>query len=182
MSTDAADREPRLPRLGPDDVAPKARAVFEAFLRERGNIPNLFRIAAHSPGVLDAFRGAFAGVMGEGAATVRLKELVAVRVSHVNACEYCLASHTTLARRFGATEAELAALAAGDFAPFTAGEAAAFRAADAITRGTGHVDAAVIDDLRTHWQDAQVVELLAVIALFNLFNRFANALDIPPTR
>lgn len=181
--TDSHDQDAaRLPRLGPEDVPPRQRAVFEAFLRERGNIPNLFRIAAHSPAVHDAFRGLLTGLMGEGAAPVRLKELVAVRVSHRNRCAYCLGSHVALARRHGATEDELAALARGDLSGFAEPERAALALADAMTAGDGHVPAADVAAVSAHWSHAATVELVAVAAAFNLFNRFANALDIPPTR
>ena len=36
--------------------------------------------------------------------------------------------------------------------------------------------------LASHWTEPQVIEIVSVIALFNYFNRFAEALDIPPTR
>ncbi len=38
--------KPRLPAPGPDEVAPEVRGIFETYLRERGNIPNMFRTAA----------------------------------------------------------------------------------------------------------------------------------------
>lgn len=172
----------RLPRLGPDDVPPRQKAVFEAFLKERGNIPNLFRIAAHSPAVHDALRGLLTGLMVDGAAPVRLKELVAVRVSHRNACAYCLGSHTMLARRYGATEAELDALERNALDAFAEPERAALALADAMTAGDGHVSEAQFAAVTAHWPPAAAVELVAVAAAFNLFNRFANALEIPPTR
>lgn len=179
----AADQDgARLPRLGPDDVPPRQKAIFEAFLRERGNIPNLFRIAAHSPAVHDALRGLLTGLMVEGAAPVRLKELVAVRVSHRNRCEYCLGSHTMLARRYGATDAELEALARGDLSGFAEPDRAALALADAMTAGDGHVTDAVFAAVAAAWPAGAAVELVAVAATFNLFNRFANALEIPPTR
>ena len=36
--------------------------------------------------------------------------------------------------------------------------------------------------LAGHWSESQIVELVSVAALFNYFNRFAEALEIPPTR
>lgn len=36
--------------------------------------------------------------------------------------------------------------------------------------------------LEQYWSPAQIVEITSVIAIFNFFNRFANALDIPPTK
>jgi alkylhydroperoxidase family enzyme len=80
--------EPRLARLGPDDVPGKIRALFDAFLRERGNIPNLYRVAAHRPAIAESLFALQRAVMGPGEVNMSLKELLSVRVSHINACEY----------------------------------------------------------------------------------------------
>ncbi len=40
---------PRLSKLSPDQVDPEARETFNAFLKERGNIPHMFRTVAHRP-------------------------------------------------------------------------------------------------------------------------------------
>ena len=48
------------------------------------------------------------------------------------------------------------------------------------TRGTVSGDAYAA--LAKHWEAAQIVEITAVAALFNYFNRFAIALEVPVTR
>ena len=80
--------EPRLPRLGPEDVPPATRERCEGFVRQRGRVPNLFRIAAHRPEIHDSLAAHLSAVMGPGEVSVLLKELLSVRVSHHNACEY----------------------------------------------------------------------------------------------
>lgn len=80
--------EPRLPRLAPADVPDSTRALFERFLEARGVIPNLFRVAAHRPPIVDTLEAHMRAVMGPGEVPVLLKELLSVRVSHLNACEY----------------------------------------------------------------------------------------------
>lgn len=55
------------------------------------------------------------------------------------------------------------------------------RFADAMTPTPGIVAQPVYDDLASHWSPAQIVEITAVIAMFNFFNRFAHALAIPVT-
>lgn len=80
--------EPRLPALGPDDVAPDARAVFETYLRERGNIPNMFRTAGVRAQHLTTMIAHFRTVMNEGTVAPLLKELLSVRVSQLNRCRY----------------------------------------------------------------------------------------------
>ncbi len=79
---------PRLRPLGPEEVDPQVRAVFETYLRERGNIPNMFRTVARRPAHLLTMLAHFRTVMSEGTVPPLLKELLAVRVSHLNACRY----------------------------------------------------------------------------------------------
>jgi alkylhydroperoxidase family enzyme len=79
---------PRLTKLGSDHVNGDALAVFEAFLRERGNVPNMFRTAAHRPEIMQTMTKHFTTVMTTGTVPRRLKEMISVRVSHLNHCEY----------------------------------------------------------------------------------------------
>jgi alkylhydroperoxidase family enzyme len=58
----------------------------------------------------------------------------------------------------------------------------AFRYADVMTPTPGRISAEDFAALEQHWSPAQIVEITSVICMFNFFNRFANALDIPPTR
>ncbi len=80
--------EPRIRPRGPDDVDGDVRAIFETYLRERGNIPNMFRTVAARPRHLQTMIAHFRTVMNEGDVPPLLKELVAVRVSSINRCRY----------------------------------------------------------------------------------------------
>jgi hypothetical protein len=80
--------EPRLPALGPEQVAPEVRTIFETYLRERGNIPNMFRTAGARPQHLVTMIAHFRTVMNEGTVPTLLKELLSVRVSHHDRCRY----------------------------------------------------------------------------------------------
>jgi alkylhydroperoxidase family enzyme len=79
---------PRIRPLGPEEVDAPARAIFETYLRERGNIPNMFRTAAHRSPHLQTMIAHFRTVMNEGTVPTLLKELLSVRVSHLNHCRY----------------------------------------------------------------------------------------------
>ena len=86
--TDRESEAPRLRALTPDEAAPDVRPIFETYLRERGNIPNMFRTLAVRPKHLQTAIAHFRTVMGEGTVPPALKELVFVRVSHRNRCRY----------------------------------------------------------------------------------------------
>lgn len=80
--------EPRIRPRTPDDVPADIRAIFDAFYKERGNIPNMFRTVAARPKHLTTLIAHFRTVMTAGDVPPLLKELIAVRVSSINHCKY----------------------------------------------------------------------------------------------
>src|SRR5256885_345824 len=66
----------------------EVRPIFETYLQERGNIPNMFRTVALRPSYLRTLIAHFRTVMNEGTVPPLLKELLWVRISHLNRCRY----------------------------------------------------------------------------------------------
>jgi alkylhydroperoxidase family enzyme len=87
-----------------------------------------------------------------------------------------------LARRLGASNDQIAALAGSDVSRFEPAWAAALEYAAHMTPTGSTVSGDAYSALESHWAPAQVVEITAVAALFNYFNRFAIALEVPVTR
>ena len=82
----------------------------------------------------------------------------------------------------GATDETIAALGRGELTMLGDAEAAAIRYAEVMTPTGSIVGDEVYDGVARYWAPEQVVEITAVIALFNYFNRFAEALHVPVTR
>ena len=82
------DHTARIAPIDPANPPDVVRPTFDAFVRERGKVPNLFRLAAHNPEVMRTLADHLRVVMGPGTVPVLLKELLSVRVSHINVCEY----------------------------------------------------------------------------------------------
>lgn len=78
----------RLTRIPTDEAAPAVRPLLEALFERRGNVPNMFRTVAHRPELLRTMLAHFRVVMEAGSVPAKLKELLAVRVSQLNACHY----------------------------------------------------------------------------------------------
>jgi alkylhydroperoxidase family enzyme len=88
-----------------------------------------------------------------------------------------------LARRHGWSDGQIENLA--DFrnrSDFTEAEKAALELAERTTRDPREVDDAFWADLRRHYDEGEIIELLAAIGLFNYFNRFNDALRMEPTK
>ena len=87
---------PRLSRLSRKQVSESTGEIYDRYMRQRGNVPNMFRTIAHRPEILATMIAHFEAILNTGTLPTRLKELVIVRTSQLNACEYCLASHTAI--------------------------------------------------------------------------------------
>lgn len=155
------------------DVKPTLDAIRGAF----GVTPNMFRAVANSPAALRSMWGSFAA-LGGGTLGAKLGEQIAVAVADRNACGYCLAAHTALGRKAGATAGEMTEAQAGRSADPRTAAALAF--ALKLVEERGAVEAADVAALRAAgFDDGGIVEIIAHVAL-NLFTNYVNvALDVP---
>jgi uncharacterized peroxidase-related enzyme len=174
---------PRISRLQRHDVLPGAVNIYDRYLRDRGNVPNMFRTMAHRPEIFETIIAHMEAVLNTGTLPKALKELVIVRTSQLNRTPYCLASHTTIARKLGWTEMQIEALhdSAGS-AEFSEREKVAIHLAEVMTLDAHSYSEAEFARLRSFFSEGEVVELMAAIGLFNYFNRFNDLLEMEPTK
>ena len=78
----------RISRLERSAVDAEVGAIFDHFMKVRGNIPNMFRTVAHRPEILRTMIAHFRAMMETGTIPAKLKELLFVRVSQLNRCDY----------------------------------------------------------------------------------------------
>jgi uncharacterized peroxidase-related enzyme len=114
----------------------------------------------------------FFGALGGGSIDAQLGEKIAVAVANRNDCHYCLAAHTALGRKAGASAAEMGAAQTGQSDDPRTAAALAF--ALKLVEARGQVSEADVQALRgAGFNDGQVVEILAHVAL-NLFTNYVN--------
>ena len=91
-----------------EDMSPRAKAVVDGIARARGidpaTINNVWKALAGHPSVMEAFAAEMKAAFAPGKLDPLTKELVYLAVSIANQCEYCIASHGTMARQKGMTE------------------------------------------------------------------------------
>ena len=79
---------PRLSRIDRATATPEVAEIYDHFMKVRGNIPNMFRTAAHRPEIMRTMSEHLRAVMETGTVPAKLKELVIVRTTQINNCEY----------------------------------------------------------------------------------------------
>lgn len=160
-----------------DNASAAAQPALAQIHAAFGATPNMFRAVANSPAALASMWGAF-GALGGGTLGAKLGEQIAVAIADQNDCQYCLAAHTALGRKAGASSEEMAAAQAGQsYDPKTA---AALHFAVTVVRQRAKITAADVDALRTAgFADGEIMEIMAHVAL-NLFTNYVNvAFDVP---
>lgn len=165
----------RIPSMQPEQIPAELRSQAKG---------ELFQVMAHRPEILQPTVQLVEATMRGGSIEPRLKELIAVRVSQVNRCYYCMSTRSLLAKQLGVSEELLNALYNIDQSRhlFTERELIALRYAETMTTDARAVDEQLWDELQEHFDDGELVELSAVIGLFNFFNRFSDALHIAPPK
>jgi uncharacterized peroxidase-related enzyme len=173
---------PRISRLGRNDVSEAVGEIYDRYMRQRGNVPNMFRTVAHRPQILQTMIAHMEAVLNTGTLPTKLKELVIVRTSQMNACEYCLASHSLLAKKLGYSAEQIDGLPHfEERTDLTDREKAALRLAERLTRNERPLTEPELAELKHFFDEGEIVELMAASGLFNYFNRFNNLLAMEPT-
>jgi AhpD family alkylhydroperoxidase len=116
--------------------------------------------------------------LNEGTVPRRTKELCALMVSWLNACENCTQAHAEMASSLGVDRATLDDL--GNYARserFSPAERAALAAAVALTREPRALPPAIRAELDAHFDPGEIVEIVAAIGLTNYLSRASNALS-----
>ena len=168
--------EPLEPERAPDEV----RAVFTDLRKTKWRIPAMYRTLGRHPEILRAHEAYFDAVMNKGRLDRKLKEKVAYKVARLNECEYSTASHYRYALKCGASEAEMNAVDEMRASGMSPQEAAALELAVAMSESGRRVTDDLFEKLRRCFNDAEIIELMAVVGLMAFASRLADALGLDP--
>ena len=176
----AADRS-RIPLLERERATPEMAALYDALLAQRGVVPNMFKVLAYAPALAEGVAGFLRALLSDGALTGWYKELVAVRLAILLESEYAITAHKASARKKGASEEQIAALADFERGPYSEKEKLGLRLADRLHRGPREVDPSFYAELTEAFRDRELVELFLTAAAFEMFPRFIDGLHTPVT-
>lgn len=143
---------------------------------------SLFQAIASRPQIARSLAAHLRDLNDSGSVPKRTKELIALMVGWLNACDYCTCVHEEIAVKLGIDTATLEGLS--DFARsphFSGAERVALSATVALTREPRALPPAVQSDLRQHYDEGEIAEILAVIGANNYVSRLSNALDLSPS-
>jgi uncharacterized peroxidase-related enzyme len=160
------------------DANDEVAALADFFNETLGFCPNSVLTMQHRPGIASAFINLNKAVMAnQGHVTSDLKRLIGYMASFTAGCQYCQAHTVLAAERYGATQEKMQNIwAYKTHNAFSEGERAALDFAVAAASIPNSVDEAISANLRAHWDEGEIVEILGVIALFGFLNRWNDSM------
>lgn len=159
-------------------------AKIEAML---GFVPNSNLIMARRPELLKGFQAMAVGALAPGTVPMETKFLIAHLSSRTAGCNYCIAHTGHMSETKGVDPKKIDALWDYETSSlFTPAERAALVVAQGASQVPNAVTDADFDELKRHWDDDQIVEIVGVIAMYGFLNRWndtlATELERDPTR
>lgn len=166
-----------IPLVDPAAAVPQSREILDAFKAKVGMVPNLLKALAHSPAALQFYTSG-SDVLSHASLSAGLREKLAIAIAEANSCHYCLSAHTAIGKMVGVAGDELAA--ARTARSSDAKDAAALAFAQTVVQRQGRV---TDDDLKAvraaGLGDAQIAEIVAVVAINIFTNYFNHIADTP---
>ena len=166
---------PRTEALKPEHVPADCKPTLDTFTKNIGFTPNMMASFAQSPIAFNAWATLRASL--SKALDVKTRESISLAVSEVNGCNYCLAVHS-----FGAEH--MAGLTADEIILARKGHAgdpkrdAAVQLARKVIQTRGKISDADLKAVRdAGYTDANVMEIVALAAMYSLTNFFNNVFD-----
>ena len=161
----------------PRDVHPEFTERFDHYEATRGFIPNSILTMQRRPGIAEAFMALNKAVLYEGTVPEETKMLVSLISSQATGCRYCQAHMGNLSAIYKASAEKIAAVwdwQSSDL--FSSAEKAALDLAYNASLVPNQAEASHFAELRKHFDDDQIVEIVGTIALFGYLNRWNDTM------
>jgi len=170
-----------LPQLDP--LPDETQRYFDICMDKLGMVPNVLRAYAFDIEKLNTFTAMYNDLMLGASNLSKLeREMIAVVVSSVNKCHYCLVAHGAAVRQLSGDPALGEALVMNwRVAELDARQAAMLQFAEDLTVASARITEADRQALRdVGFEDRDIWDIASVAAFFNMTNRVASATAMRP--
>lgn len=172
---------PYIRQINENEAEGKLKEYYESLIKSRGKLSNIMKIHSLNPGSMIAHMDLYLKIMfGKTALKREENELIAVTVSSVNKCDYCI-NHHSEALNFYWKDSERVKLAAENYkaAGLSQRETKIVKHAIKLTKNPYNVQEKDILELREEGiTDEEILSVNLVTSYFNFVNRVALGLGV----
>jgi len=142
---------------------------------------NIFKVFGHTPELGTVFTDTVMAMLKDGELDWVSKELLILKATHRNECQYCVVQHETLSKRLGISEEKIGDIAGDRYKTsphFTAAEKTLLDLTVQVGVDANNLSQDLWHRLREHFTEPQIVEAVFVITQYIAISKFGDALGV----
>lgn len=142
---------------------------------------NIFKVLGHTPELGGPFTDMIMAILKDGHIDWKTKELLILKATQRNDCQYCVIQHERLSMMLGIPEEKIADLDGDKYKTsphFTDGERALLDLTVQIGVDANRVSKDLWDRLHQHYTDPEIVEAAFVITTYIFVSKFGDAMGV----
>ena len=150
--------------------------MLDAVKSKLGIVPNMIRVMAASPVVLEAYLG-FSDALASGLLDAKTREELVLLTAQENHCNYCLSAHTAIGKMIGLKHDEIVASREGNGTSPKTTAALAF--VKRVLDAKGEISETELATVGSAgFSEGEIAEIIAHVALNVFTNYFNIATDV----
>ncbi|MCH8113400.1 MAG: carboxymuconolactone decarboxylase family protein [Proteobacteria bacterium] len=167
--------------LEPEQASPLANEMYTKATERFEMLLNIFKVMGHAPELMSPFSDFIMEILQDGKVDWVTKELLILKSTRLNECRYCVVQHETLSGRLGISNEKIADLSGDRYKTsphFSDAEKAILELTDQIWKDANRVSDELWGRVRQHYDEGQIVEIVATITTYIMISKFGDALGV----
>jgi len=179
--TGGADPRPGVACVERAEANAQTLAFYDLAEARFQDLLNVFKVFGHQPEYGHVFTQTILAILKDGVLDWRMKELLILKTTFENRCQYCVVQHERVAEMLGIPAQKVADLMGERYrlSPyFTDAEKALVDFCAQIATDANAVPTELWNRMRRHWSDAQIVDAAFVSSMYTAVSKFADSLGV----
>lgn len=171
----------RLPYIEPDQADPVTKQVYDDAEARFEMVLNIFKITGNAPEIAQKMWEIYFDILQDGQVTWVDKELLILKSTKMGDCLYCVTQHEVVSGRLGVTPEKQADIVGVEYRAsehYTPAEVAILDLCAHVVLDPEGIPAEVWRRVKEHYDDGQIVELVATIGAYLQVSKFGDALGV----
>ncbi len=173
--------KPWITVVSEEDAEGRLREVYDWVKSTRGSLSNVMRVHSLDPESILLHMNLYLHLMFGKSSLARLeREMIAVVVSHLNKCRYCVTHHEEALFAYGKDRGLMEDLGKLRFTKLSSRNRAMLRYIIKLTRHPGNLVEADVERLKVAgFSDQEILRVNLIASYFNFVNRVVSGLGVP---
>ena len=164
-----------------DQASPETLQFYDKAEERFEMLLNIFKVFGHTPELGTVFTDLVMAILKDGELDWKTKELLILKATHRNECQYCVVQHETLSKRMGIDDEKIADIGDDKYKTsphFPDAEKALLDLTVQIGVDANNLSDDLWNHLKEHFTEPQIVEAVFTITIYIAISKFGDALGV----